>query len=65
MIKLSITTKDLQCAEEYNKSLEILYDKVKGYKHDFDNIISTLDGFIENEDMPGLKKYFNDVKKRL
>lgn len=63
MIKLSITTKDLQCAEEYNKSLEILYDKVKAYKHDFDNIISTLDGFIENEDMPGLKKYFNDVKK--
>lgn len=63
MIKLTNTRKTLECAEEYNKSLEILYDKVKGYKHDFDNIISTLDGFIENEDMPGLKKYFNDVKK--
>ena len=63
VIKLSITRKDLQSAEEYNKSLEILYDEVKGFKHDFDNIISTLDGFIENEDMIGLKSYFNEVKK--
>ena len=63
MIKLSTTRKDLECAEEYNKSLEILYDKVKGFKHDFDNIVSTLDGYIENNDMPGLKEYFDEVKK--
>lgn len=63
MIKLANTRRDLQSAEEYNKSLEILYDKVKGFKHDFDNIISTLDGFIENNDMAGLKNYFYDVKK--
>lgn len=63
MIKLANTRKDLECAEEYNKSLEILYDKVKGFKHDFDNIVSTLDGYIENDDMSGLKEYFNEVKK--
>ena len=63
MIKLANTRKDLESAEEYNKSLEILYDKVKGFKHDFDNIVSTLDGFIENNDMSGLKDYFEDVKK--
>lgn len=63
MIKLANTRRDLECAEEYNKSLEILYDKVKGFKHDFDNIVSTLDGYIETNDMPGLKKYFNEVKK--
>lgn len=63
MIKLANTRKDLECAEDYNKSLEILYDKVKGFKHDFDNIVSTLDGFIENNDMSGLKDYFDDVKK--
>lgn len=63
VIKLSITRKDLQSAEEYNKSLEILYDEVKGFKHDFDNIISTLDGFIENDDMIGLKSYFSEIKK--
>lgn len=63
MIKLSNARRDLQSAEEYNKSLEILYDKVKGFKHDFDNIVSTLDGYIENNDMPGLKEYFDEVKK--
>lgn len=63
ILKLSHTRKDLANAEDYNKSLEILYDKVKGFKHDFDNIVSTLDGFIQNDDMIGLKDYFNDVKK--
>ena len=63
IIKLANTRRDLESAEEYNKSLEILYDNVKGFKHDFDNIISTLDGFIQNNDMNGLKDYFKDVKK--
>ena len=63
MIKLANTKRDLACAEEYNQSLEILYDKVKGFKHDFDNIVSSLDGYIENNDMDGLKKYFNEFKK--
>ena len=63
MIKLANARKDLKSAEDYNKSLEILYDKVKGFKHDFDNIVSTLDGFIENNDMTGLKTYFTEVKK--
>lgn len=63
IVKLANTTTSLESAEEYNKSLEILYDKVKGFKHDFDNIVSTLDGYIETNDMPGLKKYFKEVKK--
>lgn len=63
IIKLANTTKDLESAEHYNKSLEILYDSVKGFKHDFDNIVSTLDGFIENNDITGLKSYFKDIKK--
>jgi len=63
MIKLANTRRDLESAEEYNKSLEILYDNVKGFKHDFDNIVSTLDGFIVNNDINGLKNYFEDVKK--
>ena len=63
MIKLANTRKDLKSAEDYNKSLEILYDKVKGFKHDFDNIVSTLDGYIENNDINELKTYFAEVKK--
>ena len=63
MIKLSVTTKNLENAEEYNKSLEILYDQVKGFKHDFNNIMSTIGGYIDNNDINGLKIYFSEVKR--
>lgn len=63
MIKLANTKIELASAEEYNKSLQNLYDEVKGFKHDFDNIISTIDGFIENNDITGLQNYFCGIKK--
>lgn len=63
VLELTITRKDLAYAEEYNKSLKILYDKVKGFKHDFDSIVSSLNGYIEQNDMNGLKQYFSEVKK--
>jgi len=63
VVKLANTRQELASAEEYNKSLQNLYDEVKGFKHDFDNIVSTLDGYIETNDMNGLKQYFYGVKK--
>lgn len=63
IIQLATAERRLSCAEEYNKSLKILYDKVNGFKHDFDNIIYFLDGYIENNDMDGLRQYFNEVNK--
>ena len=63
VLELTITRKDLAYAEECNKSLKILYDKVKGFKHDFDSIVSSLNGYIEQNDMNGLKQYFSEVKK--
>ncbi|MCI8272532.1 MAG: GHKL domain-containing protein [Clostridia bacterium] len=62
IIKLAYTRRDLQNAEEYNKSLEILYDKVKGFQHDFNNIVYALDGYINDNDMVGLKTYFDGMK---
>lgn len=63
VLELTITRKDLAYAEECNKSLKILYDKVKGFKHDFDSIVSSLNSYIEQNDMNGLKQYFSEVKK--
>ena len=63
IIKLATTTKSLENAEEYNKSLENLYDQVKGFKHDFNNIMSTISGYIDNNDINGLKTYFSGVKR--
>ena len=58
MMKLTLTTRKLQSAEEYNNTLRILHDNVRGFKHDFDNIVTTIGGFIRTDDMEGLKKYY-------
>lgn len=57
-INLSETTKKLQTAEEYNKTLKILHDNVRGFKHDFDNIVTTIGGYVKTNDMDGLRKYY-------
>lgn len=58
IMKLTLTTRKLQSAEEYNNTLRILHDNVRGFKHDFDNIVTTIGGFIRTNDMNGLKKYY-------
>lgn len=63
VMKLSTTQKNLRNAEEYNASLEILYDNVKGFKHDFESIVFSLGGYLDSNDIDGAKKYFEDVKK--
>ena len=58
IMKLAVTTQKLQNAEEYNKTLTILHDNVRGFKHDFDNIVTTIGGYVKTNDMEGLKKYY-------
>ena len=61
-IKLASTTQKLQNAEEYNKTLTILHDNVRGFKHDFDNIVTTIGGYIRTNDMEGLQKYYHQLE---
>jgi two-component system sensor histidine kinase AgrC len=63
--KLTLTTQKLESAEEYNKSLSILYDNVKGFKHDFTNIVSAIGGYIQTNDMDGLKQYYLQLEDDL
>lgn len=62
IMKLMLTTRKLQSAEEYNNTLRILHDNVRGFKHDFDNIVTTIGGFIRTNDMEGLKKYYLELE---
>ena len=63
IMKLVITTQELESAEAYNKSLSILHDNVRGFKHDFDNIVATIGGYVKTEDMEGLKKYYSQLEE--
>lgn len=58
IMKLNLTTRRLESAEEYNNTLRILHDNVRGFKHDFDNIVTTIGGYIRTNDMEGLKQYY-------
>ena len=62
VMKLQKTTTDLENAENYNNTLSILYDNVKGFKHDFDNIVHMLGGYIKTNDMDGLTKYYSQLE---
>jgi len=62
VMKLTLTTRKLESAEEYNKTLHILHDNVRGFKHDFDNIVTTIGGYIRTDDMEGLKNYYLELE---
>lgn len=61
--KLAKTTQKLESAEEYNKTLHILHDSVRGFKHDFDNIVTTIGGYIKTNDMKGLENYYSQLEE--
>lgn len=63
IMKLVTTTQQLENAEEYNKTLHILHDSVRGFKHDFDNIVTTIGGYIKTDDMKGLEKYYSQLEE--
>lgn len=56
--KLIQTAQALHNAEEYNKTLRIIHDNVRCFKHDFDNIVTTIGGYVQTDDMEGLKNYY-------
>lgn len=62
VLKLTLTTKKLESAEEYNKTLRILHDNVRGFKHDFDNIVTTIGGYVKTNDIEGLKNYYSELE---
>lgn len=59
--KLEITTQNLEEAKQYNKSLKILHDNLRGFKHDFGNIIQAIGGYVSTSDMTGFATYYNQL----
>ena len=59
--KLEITARDLEGANLTIHSLNVLHDTVRTFKHDFDNIVNGIGGYIRNKDMDGLTKYYDQL----
>ena len=61
--KLAITTTDLEREKETNKRLKEFQDELHSFRHDFSNILCTISGYIQVDDMAGLKQYYSEIQK--
>lgn len=59
--QLEETEMNLEEIKLYNKTLTILHDNIRSFKHDFANIITGIGGYIHTNDMEGLKKYYSQL----
>ena len=59
--KLDITTRDLEEAQLYNRTLTILHDSIRGFKHDFHNIVQSIGGYADRGDLEGLRVYYRQL----
>ena len=59
--KLNVTSQSLEEAQLYNKTLILLHDNMRGFKHDFHNIVQGLGGYIDKKDLVGLEKYYRQL----
>uniref|UniRef100_UPI0028A720F7 sensor histidine kinase n=1 Tax=Enterococcus sp. TaxID=35783 RepID=UPI0028A720F7 len=54
---------DYQSLMEYTESMENQYKEVRKFRHDFQNILNSLDDYVLSEDFSGLKNYYlNEIK---
>ncbi|HCE12674.1 MAG TPA: hypothetical protein DEQ24_08010, partial [Enterococcus sp.] len=54
---------DYQALMEYTESMENQYKEVRKFRHDFQNILNSLDDYVLSEDFSGLKNYYlNEIK---
>jgi len=60
-IKLEVTSEKLEEEQLYNKTLTILHDNIRGFKHDFNNIVQSIGGYISSNNMDGLKDYYSEL----
>lgn len=59
--KLEITEESLEQEKLYNKTITILYDNIRVFKHDFNNIVQSIGGYISTNNIEGLKEYHSDL----
>jgi len=59
-IQTEIKQKSLQDLQDYTHNLEVMYNGLRSFKHDYVNILLSLSGYIENGDMNELKEFFEN-----
>ncbi len=59
--QLEIATIDNQNLQSYNDNLKSMYDNIRAFKHDFNNIVHAIGGYVRAKDMDGLTQYYDSL----
>lgn len=51
---------NLEC---YNKTLSIMYDSIRGFRHDYSNFIQALNGYVQTNNMEGIRMMCKSATK--
>ncbi len=52
--------KEIEAYYEYTLRIESINNEMRKFRHDYVNILTTLSDYIREDDMPGLREYFNE-----
>ncbi len=58
---LEATKRSLEEQKMYNEHLKTMHDRIRGFKHDFNNIIQAFGGYLSSNNIDGLKSYYKDL----
>lgn len=61
--ELELTHLNLEQEKEHNRILKLAQDDIRGFRHDFTNIICTIGGYVHSKDIEGLTNYYNQIQK--
>lgn len=61
--QLEITSLDLRQEKEHNRILKLAQDDLRGFRHDFANIMCTIGGYVHVKDIEGLSNYYHQIQK--
>lgn len=59
-IKMKTQEEQFEQLQEYTTTLETLHKEMRVFRHDYINILSSMAGYMEKDDMEGLKEFFSD-----
>ncbi|HOV27143.1 MAG TPA: GHKL domain-containing protein [Pseudobacteroides sp.] len=60
--ELELAKQELEFQKLYNETLDELNDSLRGFKHEFNNILSCIQGYLYIDDIKGLKTYVSQMQ---
>ncbi|AEY66164.1 GHKL domain-containing protein [Clostridium sp. BNL1100] len=62
--KFTKREQELEYQKHYNKSLGDIVNQLSAFKHNFDNMLATMSGYIEFGKWEGLTDFVNEIRKK-